>query len=289
VGLIAELARDRRCYVPVAPTADWQRLRHLDTRRDAKLEARTAARQQLADLLGCYWPAVLEAAASLDSTTLRACLLVACDPDAVTAMAYDAFAAAVAGQLGQVGATRRNHRVMQAVYAAAGDARKIGWDQPGAAERAAFALADLLAADAAVTEAEDRMVGLVDALGYRELAETVPGLSAVGAAAILAETGDPHRYDSGRCWAKHAGICPRDHTSGRFHGATTTSGRGRGRLRTAAWRAIWGLLPHHAVFAARYRHLTSRQHNPLGDQRARIALANKLLRELWTMFVHPHA
>lgn len=288
-GLIAGLARDRRCYVPVAPTAEWQRLGHLGARRDAKLEARTAARQQLRDLLACYWPAALAAADSLDSTTLRACLLVSCDPDEVAAMAYDDFAAAVAARLDKVGAQRRNHRVLRAVYAAASDPRKIGWDQPGAAERAAFALADLLAADADVAEVEDRMVGLVDALGYRELAETVPGLSAVGAAAILAETGDPHRYDSARCWAKHAGICPRDNTSGRFHGATKTSGRGRGRLRTAAWRAIWGLLPHNAVFAARYRHLTSREHNRLRDQPARIALANKLLRELWTMFVHQQA
>jgi hypothetical protein len=93
------------------------------------------------------------------------------------------------------------------------------------------------------------MVGLLGALGYAELAATVPGLSAVGAAAILGETGDPSRYDSARTWVKHAGICPgttpRAGSAGRPHLPT-----GRPVLRTAAWRAIWGLLPHIPSFAA---------------------------------------
>lgn len=81
--------------------------------------------------------------------------------------------------------------------------------------------------------------------GYAELALSVPGLSEVGAAGILAETGDPARYDSGRAWAKHAGVCPRDNASGRYEGM----------LRTAAWRAVWPLVHHNEVFAARHRHL----------------------------------
>jgi transposase len=124
------------------------------------------------------------------------------------------------------------------------------------------------------------MVGLLGALGYAELAATVPGLSAVGAAAILGETGDPSRYDSARTWVKHAGICPgttpRAGSAGRPHLPT-----GRPVLRTAAWRAIWGLLPHTPSFAARHRWLTTRTANPLADGKARAALAAALLRQLW--------
>src|SRR5262249_59297265 len=124
-----------------------------------------------------------------------------------------------------------------------------------------------LVAETATTEVEDRMVGLLEALGYAELAASVPGLSAVGAAAILAETGDPARYDSARTWVKHAGICPRDNTSGRFHGQTTVSKRGRPVLRTAAWRAEGGMLPHNAGLAARYTHRTAGPTTPPTDAR----------------------
>jgi transposase len=107
----------------------------------------------------------------------------------------------------------------------------------------------------------------------------------VGAAAILAETGDPARFDSARALVKHAGLCPRDNTSGAFAGKTTISGRGRPLLRLAAWRASWGALPHNPVFAAKYTPLTSRPDNPLTDGQARTAIAAALLRQLWVVCV----
>jgi transposase len=281
--LIARLARDLRCYLPATVEGPWARLRHLGARRHAKLVERTAARQQLADLLEAYWPAALEAASSLDSTTLLACLAVSTNPEEVAAMQPKGFAAAVAQALPRIGAQRRCHRVLAAFHAAADDVGKLPGEQHAAAERASFALADLLAASAAVAEVQARMLGVLDALGLTQLCCSIPGLSALGAAAILAETGDPHRYDTGRAWAKHAGICPRDNHSGAFRGQTKTSGRGRPLLRTAAWRAVWGLLPHNQVFAARYRHLTTREGNRLTDGQARAALAAALLRQLWAV------
>jgi transposase len=124
------------------------------------------------------------------------------------------------------------------------------------------------------------MIAVLDELGLTELVTSIPGISAVGAAAILAETGDPTRFDSPRALVKHAGLCPRENTSGTYTGRSKISGRGRPRLRSAAWRAVWGALPNNAVMAARYRHLTTRKTNPLKDGQARAALAAALLRWL---------
>ncbi|WP_163745495.1 transposase [Mycobacterium lacus] len=101
------------------------------------------------------------------------------------------------------------------------------------------------------------MVAILDELGLTELVSSIPGVSALGAAAILAETGDPTRFDSPRALVKHAGLCPRENASGTMTGRSRISGRGRPRLRLAAWRAVWGALPNNPVMAARYRHLTS--------------------------------
>ena len=208
------------------------------------LQAATAAWQTLRDLQGLSWPSVLDAAAQ---------------------------------PLGRHQAPPPDH--------AGGLRRRPGhwWvaaERVGAAERASFAVADWQRALQELGDVEDGMVAVLDQLGLTRLVTTITGLSAAGAAAILAETGDPTCSDIARTWAKHAGLCPRDNTSGRFQGQTTTSGRGRPGLRTAAWRAIWGPLPHNPVFAARYAHLTGRAHNPLTDGQARAALAAALLRRL---------
>jgi len=104
-----------------------------------------------------------------------------------------------------------------------------------------------------------------------------------GAAAMLAETGDPHRFATARAMVKHAGLAPREKLSGTCTGRTKLSGQGRPRLRVAAWRAVWGALQTntvHTVYAARYRHLTGREHNKLTPTQAQTVIAAAILRHL---------
>jgi len=65
------------------------------------------------------------------------------------------------------------------------------------------------------------------------------GTVRVGAATILAETGDLHRFTSARAVVKHAGLAPRERTSDTFTGRARLTGAGRPGLRTATW-AVWG-------------------------------------------------
>ena len=83
------------------------------------------------------------------------------------------------------------------------------------------------------------MVAVLDDLELTTLVTSIHGISAVGAAAMLAETGDPHRIATARAMVKHAGLAPREKLSGTFTGRTKLTGQGRPRLRVAAWRAVW--------------------------------------------------
>jgi transposase len=282
--IIAKKVTELRCYVPYVLEGHWCRLRHLGARRADQLVAAGSARQRLRDLLECAWPAVLSTAADpLDAITWRAAMAVATDPDQIAAMGYDAFAAAVRDQLPRWDGTRRNLRILRAIWAAAGEPGGVATERAAACERAAYALADWRHALDQIADVETRMVEVMDTLGLSELVTTITGLSVVGAAAILAETGDPARFDCARTWAKHAGLCPRANESGNFHGATAVSRRGRPGLRTAAWRAVWGALRHNPVYTARYTHLTTRATNPLRPGQARAAIAAALLRQLFVV------
>jgi transposase len=100
------------------------------------------------------------------------------------------------------------------------------------------------------------MAAALAGLGLSRLAD-IPGLTAVGAAAILAETGDPRRYDGSSSLVKHAGLSPSDNASGAFTGQAHISRRGRPGLRLAVWRATWPLLVHNPVMAAKYAAMTA--------------------------------
>jgi len=282
--IIGRLTAELRCYVPCLPEGPWARLRHLGARRAELLERATAARQGLRDLLECAWPALLAAAAEpLDSVTWRAALAVSFDPAVIASMSLQGFTTALRGQVRALGGQRVCHRVARSVHAAAAEPGGIAAERAAALERAAFAYGDWMTALAAIAEVEARMMGVLDELHLTHLVTTIPGLSPVGAAAILAETGDPARYDSPRTWVKHAGLAPRANESGTYRGQTRTSGRGRPGLRTAAWRAIWGALRNNPVWSARHAYLTSRDRNQLNDGQARTAVAAALLRQLFVV------
>ena len=292
--IIARLVTELRCYLPERADPAWARLRHLGARRVALTVTAGAARQQVRDLLECAWPAALDTASKpLDSASWLASVTVVLDRIGVSGnlavierLGWDGFAAAVRRELG---ATRWYTAIVRAVFDAATDPARsqvgVAGQRAGALERVAYALADLAARRGEITEVETRMLGVLDELDLLELVSSIPGVSAIGAAAILAETGDPTRFSSARALVKHAGLCPRDNASGSYQGKTAISGRGRPELRLAAWRAVFGALHHNPVLAARHAHLTGRADNPLTATQAHIALAAGLLRQLHAVIV----
>jgi transposase len=286
--LIADLAAQLRCYVPERADATYARLRHLGARREELVCRAGGCRQQLSSLAECAWPAVLQAAGKpLDSVTWQAAVQVVVDrvaggdlPGLRRRLRWSRFQTAVRKTVGELGGQRVCWRIARGVYDALDDTTGVPSQRHGVLERIELLLADWHHTRDAIAEVESRMVAVLDELELTGLVTSIDGLSAVGAATILAETGDLTRYRSARAVVKHAGLCPRDNRSGKFAGETAISGRGRPSLRLAAWRAVWGALPHNAVLAARHAHLTTRRRNPLSAGQARAAVAGSLLRQI---------
>jgi len=292
--LIGRLVVRLECYLPERADADWARLRHLGSRRARLVTEATSCQQQIADLIGCSWPAALAAAAKpLESKTWLACLSAVVDAGAdlatIAAGGLPAFTTAVRGRLPRFSSNRPYHQIVRDFFAALSDPGGVTVQRPGALERVGLVLADWQAAQARLSDVESRMVGVLDAMGLTALVTSIPGVSAVGAAAILAETGDPSRFASARSVVKHAGLNPAENTSATFRGTTRVSHRGRPRLRVAAWRAVWGALPHNPVLHDRYTHLTTRAADQLTAGQARSACAATLLRWLYAIVIRRQA
>jgi transposase len=229
----------------------------------------------------------------LESKTWLACLAAVVDAgadlSALAAGGVAAFTAAVRVQLPRFGTSRPYHRIVRDFFAALRDPAGVVDQRPGALERVGQVLADWQATKVRLSDVESRMVGVLDAMGLTKLVTSIPGVSTVGAAAILAETGDPARFASARSVVKHAGLNPVENTSATYRGTTRLSHRGRPGLRVAAWRAVWGALPHNQVLNDRYTHLTTRPSDQLTAGQARAACAATLLRWLHAIVTRRHA
>jgi transposase len=287
--LIGKLVIRLECYLPERAGETWARLRHLGARRFALVADVTSCMQQAGDLLGCAWPAPLAAARRpLESVTWLAGMAVIAgrcggDPRRLAKLGYEKFLAAVRRELPRWGGKIVRHSIVKGLWDALADTSGVAAQRPGALERLDLLLGDWRALRERLTATEERMVQVLEQLGLAELAASIDGMSALSAAVILAESGDPRRFTSGRALVKHAGLNPSEHTSATISGQTRISRRGRPGLRAAAWRAVWGALRHNTVLQAKHAHLTGRDANRLADGQARTACAAALLRWLWAV------
>lgn len=202
----------------------------------------------------------------------------------VRMMSQDAFIASVRlnlpGQRVQVAKLRRAHVLAR---------RSVGLSDAVEALQLALRL-HIEALAGLEQQLEEVCKALVDAfLALPESAYllSVHGLGIITAATILSEIGDPSHYTNARQLVKLAGTQPVPNTSGRkSRSKTPMSHKGRPRLRTALFFAVMRLVQVDQAFAHDYRHLQTREENPLTKMQALGALMNKLLRILWALMRH---
>ena len=284
--LIARLTGQLRCYVPEPVDETWGRLRHLGARREQLIVEAVGHIQQIRALLECVWPASLDTARQpFRFQTWVAAMTVVAGRDGgelarTRRLGLARFERAVRREISRRGGQKPSLRILRALFTALADPAGVIAHRRGALERVQLLLADWRDTQRKLTDTEQRLTAVLDELELTELVTSIPGLSAVGAAAILAETGDPTRFTTARAMVKHAGLAPRENTSGKFTGRTKLTGQGRPGLRLAAWRTVWGAQKANPVYAARYRHLTSREQNKLTPTQAQTVIAAAILRHL---------
>ena len=256
--MIARLAIELHCYIPEELDETWAQLRQLGRRRAQLITSATASVQRVRDFLSVAWPVAPEACAHpFESVTWLAAMQVVTSrcggqPEKLAAAGLAEFTALVRQAVAGWGGQRPAGPVCRAVFAAlASTEGVVVAHRRGLLRRCADELGDLQRTRAQLRAAEADMAAVLDELGLSRLAD-IPGLTAVGAAAILAETGDPCRYDSSSSLDRHAGLSPSGNASGAFEGQAHISRRGRPGLRLTVWRAIWPLLIHNSVMAAKY-------------------------------------
>jgi transposase len=290
--LIARLTGELRCYRPERLSGEWATLRHLGRRRQRLIGTATAAIQQTRDYLAVAWPAALTTAAGpfAPVTWLAAVAVVTgrcgADPARLRELGLAGFTALVRAEVPRWGGQRPIRRIVAAVFEALTCTGGVAAQRRGLLRRTGWALDDLRGARAQRTGVEAEMVAQLDVLGVGAALASIPGMTAVTAAAVLAEAGDPARFASSRALVKHAGLAPAPNDSGHSSGQPHITRRGRPALRLAIWRATWAMLRHNPVLAAKYAQLTTRPTGTLTPAQAHIACAAAVLRWIYALTTH---
>lgn len=277
--LIADLAAELRFTETRLPEGPWAELDLLVDARDARRVERAGCLQEMRALLELAWPELLGACPDLDGSHLGALLRTGLTPQQVAALPARRFTALL----------RRHHQgrflpwMAGRLHAAARGAPLLP-ETSAATLRWRMAADRVGLADAVIADLDRRMVALLEATGYGWLRGQIRGLGDPTLAALLALTGDPARFDDARCMVKLAGSNPTERSSGERQAAGGIHRRGRPVLRYVAYQAAVCLVRHEPEFRARYLDLTRRDRpNRLEPKQAYVAIANKLLRTLWSM------
>jgi transposase len=229
--IIARLAAQLRCYIPEPVDETWGRLRHLGARREQLLTDAGSQVQQMRALLECIWPAALATAQQpFRSCTWMATMSVLLQRDAgdlarTHRLGLARLESAVRREIIRQGRQKPCLRIVRALFAALSDPAGVIAHRRGGLERVALLLGDWPQTHHRLLDVEVRMTAILDELTLTELVTSITGLSAIGAAAIVAQTGDPHRSATARALVKHAGLAPREKLSGTFVGRTKLTGK----------------------------------------------------------------
>lgn len=244
--LIARLTAQLRCYIPEPVDETWGRLRHLGARRAQLIVEQVSQVQQMRALLECVWPAALDTAKQpFRSHTWAAALHIICGRDGgrlerTRRLGPARFEQAVRREITLRGGQKPALRIAGNLFSALDDHTGVAAHRTRTLKRVQFLLQDRQHTQWQLTDTESRMIGLLDELGLPQLVTSITGLSAIGAAAILTETGDPTRFATTRALVKHADLAPQENLSVSFVGRSKLTGQGRPSMRLAAWRAVWG-------------------------------------------------
>jgi len=112
---------------------------------------------------------------------------------------------------------------------------------------------------------------------------SIKGVGLITVAGFLSEVGDIRRFDSPKQIQKLAGLELKENSSGKHHGRSSISKRGRKRLRKILFQVMLPMIRNNAEFREIYEYFTTRQKNPLKGKQAIIAAGCKLIRVFYAI------
>jgi transposase len=250
----------------------WAELRSLGLMRGDLKKAWVTWGNRIRSIVEKYWPERERALKDCLKPTSRAVLEACPFPEDVLELGVERLTKVVR----QGSNKTRGPRMAQALYEEARYSVGVREGQDAAKFELHHALEIFRLLSKKIEEVEEKLTDCLKRTSYHEPLVSVPGLSAVGAALLLAETGDPGQYKSAKEWVKLAGLNLIENQSGKLKREGKRISRvGRPVLRHVLYYISIPLRTHNPEFRVHYLELRRRGKHTM---KAVVASMHKLLR-----------
>lgn len=275
---IAKLVVDGRYSYPYLPEGIYAELREAVSSRDRIVKELNATTNRIKRWLKIYFPEYLTVYKTFSAESGLTVLEIAPLPQDVLKLGVEGINRLWREKKLRAVGMRRAQTLVKAAH------NSIGLDS-GACARMEM---QLLLEDYRTKKVQLEKVTEVletEALNvpYAEKLLAIKGVGIITVAGFLSEVGDIRRFDSPKQIQKLAGLELKENSSGKHHGRSSISKRGRKRLRKILFQVMLPMIQNNAEFRDVYEYFTTRQKNPLRGKQAIIAASCKLLRVFYAI------
>ena len=277
---IARLVKDGRFFEPYLPQEVYGELRGLSNARISAMKRLSAVKNTITAILDEYFPEIrtvfknpLKGKASRQ--VLRSCPF----PSLILALGEERVLAEIKKAVKKTVGMKKVGELITVAAVSVGvlnglDAAKM---------RLKWLLDELDLLDNQLSEIEQAMEAVLQKTGYGEQILGIKGIGIVTAASFLGEVGDPLRFQNDRQIARYAGYNLVEDSSGKSKSGTIISKRGRKQLRSILYQMAFTMIGSNDEMKALFRHLTTRQNNPLKKKQALVVVSKKIITVIYKL------
>lgn len=277
---IARLVKDGRYFDPYLPQEEYGELRGLTNARVSVMKRSNAVKNTITAILDEYFPEIwtvfknpLKGKASRH--VLRNCPF----PAFILAMGEERVLEEIKKAVKKTVGIKKVRQLVCAAEMSVG----VGYGLEAARMRICWLLDEMELIEKQLFEVEQAMENMLHKTGYSEQLLGIKGIGVVMAASFLGEVGDPLRFQSARQIANYAGYNLVEDSSGKNKSGTCISKRGRKQLRSVLYQMAFTMVGVNAEMKALYRHLTTRNTNPLKKKQALVVVSKKIITVIYSM------
>lgn len=276
---IASLVNEGRFSYPYIPTGIYAEIRNLSNLRFQTQEEITRIKNRIARWFSIYFPEYKDVYGNLEAVSGMMILKTAPLPVDIKRLGADGVNRIWReAKLRGAGPKRAKTLVTAAEHS-------VGSQE--APDSARMELKNLLndydSYNARLEEQLQKIQEKLSEIPYIDKLLEIKGIGLITVSGFIAEVGDLSRFDNPKQLQKLAGYAIVDCSSGKHHGESHISYRGRKRLRYVLYEAAISVIGKNAEFKEIHNYYRTREVNPLKKMQSVIAVACKVLRVFYTI------
>jgi transposase len=277
---IARLVKDGYFFKAYIPRDEYGELRNLTNTRVSVMKRQSAVKNTITAVLDEYFPEIwtvfkkpLKGKASRQ--VLKSCPF----PTFILAMGECNVLAEIRKAVKRTVGIKKVRQLISAAQTSVGVKNGLN----SAKLRLGLLLDELELMERQLAEIEREMEDMLYQAGYAKQLLGIKGIGTVTAASFLGEVGDPLRFQNARQIARYAGYNLVEDSSGKSKSGTCISKRGRKQLRGLMYQMAFTMVGQNDEMKALYRHLLTRQENPLKKKQALVAVSIKIITVMYSL------